>query len=367
MRQSIKGLTMALRKLAQFLIKHSTIAKEDEAIEIIKEIRKKNNDSLVGLKKVEILSSAKKLYNNMKQNKRVKRKEADSDSFEESDERDSSNIEKDTSMDERDSSSDEKNNSINELNCTIDSSDDEDLEKGNDNHEKEARKPFTCKFCFVIFHDKQACNQHMKIYHSLEHSYFLCVLCGKVFKLQRSLVLHHKAKHSNKEKETCSLCSKEYSHRKDLQLHMKKHTGDDPVFTCDKCICNFRSKSNLYQHRQRIHSLYNINFEEAHDTLRTKDGKLQCNICKEKFKDKWKLNRHLITKICLTDEEMILNMDGLFQRKLCNNSYQDKTSLRRHHQIKHETKGAPGNVCSECGSDFSTKSSLSRHMKRKHK
>ena len=347
---------MALRKLAKYLIKHSNVSNEDDAFEIIKDIRKKNNNTLIGLKKVEILSSARKLFKVMKQQKKVGRKCMNGDSSEESVEIDNTVDESNSSIDESDRSSDDS---------SIESSDEEDFERKHDYHEEEARKPSTCKFCFVIFHDKQACSQHMKVYHSSKQSDVICKLCGKVFKLQRSLVLHHKATHSSKEKETCTVCQQEYSHLKDLNLHMKKHTGEDPVITCDKCNSTFSSKTNLYQHRQRIHGLHNINFKEAHDLLRNIDGKMQCKICNETFKDKQKLNRHLISKVCLTNEEFSLNSDGLFQCKLCDNSYQDKTSLRRHCRMKHETKGA-GIVCSECGSNFSTKSSLKRHMKRKH-
>ena len=57
---------MALRKLAKYLIKHSNVSNEDDAFEIIKDIRKKNNNTLIGLKKVEILSSARKLFKVMK-------------------------------------------------------------------------------------------------------------------------------------------------------------------------------------------------------------------------------------------------------------------------------------------------------------
>ena len=56
----------------------------------------------------------------------------------------------------------------------------------------------------------------MKVYHSSKQSDVICKLCGKVFKLQRSLVLHHKATHSSKEKETCTVCQQEYFHLKDL-------------------------------------------------------------------------------------------------------------------------------------------------------
>ena len=71
---------MALRMLAKYLVKHATICEEEKAIEIITEIRKKNNDTLVGLKKVEILRSAKEMHKTMKQKKRESGSSEDDDS-----------------------------------------------------------------------------------------------------------------------------------------------------------------------------------------------------------------------------------------------------------------------------------------------
>ena len=85
-----------------------------------------------------------------------------------------------------------------------------DVEKVNDKNKTEERKPMTCKYCFIIFRHKQACELHTKINHSSDYSSLRCELCGKTFKLQRSLQ-NHQEKHDNKEKKSCTICDKKYS------------------------------------------------------------------------------------------------------------------------------------------------------------
>ncbi|XP_039624038.1 putative transcription factor ovo-like protein 3 isoform X2 [Polypterus senegalus] len=82
---------------------------------------------------------------------------------------------------------------------------------------------------------------------------FLCLVCNKVFPLQRMLTRHLKC-HSAVKKHVCRYCAKGFNDTFDLKRHMRTHTGIRP-YRCELCEKAFTQRCSLESHLKKIHGV----------------------------------------------------------------------------------------------------------------
>ncbi|MBN3319128.1 OVOL1 factor, partial [Atractosteus spatula] len=82
---------------------------------------------------------------------------------------------------------------------------------------------------------------------------FLCLVCNKVFPLQRMLTRHLKC-HSMVKKHVCRYCAKGFNDTFDLKRHMRTHTGIRP-YRCELCEKAFTQRCSLESHLKKIHGV----------------------------------------------------------------------------------------------------------------
>ncbi|MBN3305470.1 OVO regulator, partial [Amia calva] len=82
---------------------------------------------------------------------------------------------------------------------------------------------------------------------------YLCLVCNKVFPLQRMLTRHLKC-HSMVKKHVCRYCAKGFNDTFDLKRHMRTHTGIRP-YRCELCEKAFTQRCSLESHLKKIHGV----------------------------------------------------------------------------------------------------------------
>ena len=113
---------------------------------------------------------------------------------------------------------------------------------------------------------------HMKNIHEGRMTNFECLLCEKTFRTEASLKVHSNLNLCEVDPSTCEFCGKIYNYKKDLKSHIFNHNNEDKKINCDDCGKSFSRKSNLFQHRERVHGLWNVNFVKAREDLKEEDG-----------------------------------------------------------------------------------------------
>ena len=118
--------------------------------------------------------------------------------------------------------------------------------------------------------------RHMKNVHETNLYVPVCSSCDKTFKTETALKTHLKFKQCViVTMHTCERCGTSFKHEKDLKSHIFKHSKVTEKIKCDDCNQSFSKKFNLYQHRERVHGFWNINFVMAKEQLKFEDGALE--------------------------------------------------------------------------------------------
>ena len=253
-----------------------------------------------------------------------------------------------------------------------------------------------CKFCFVYFSSKAACEKHKKRYHYNEDAYFVCNVCAGKFKTEIALNDHVKHKHSEEPQQvfSCETCAKSFAYESTLrrhisskghqypttttskeikegyeacpicgkivgrmEYHMKKyHQNDSQVYKCSKCEKKFDRKDTMFKHEKHVHGLYSIHFSGAAQSLQVNSEEWKCKMCHKSFDTVKKMEDHLALRNC--------SGVGFWEHicEYCKKSYKEKTSLRQHIQIKHLDKEKMFK-CDKCGRTYQARTSLNRHIK----
>ena len=150
-------------------------------------------------------------------------------------------------------------------------------------------------------------------------NYYLCVICERAFKNNRSLSKHMEV-HTDKKPDkklhtfveyagpyTCDVCSKSFISKCVFDMHIKKHKDEIPL-SCDICKTTFHSKGQLSRHK-KIH---------------TGEQPFSCDICRKSFGQESNLNVH----------RLLHTVERPYSCNLCDKSYQTSSDLSRHYNSK---------------------------------
>ena len=218
----------------------------------------------------------------------------------------------------------------------------EERQKTKKEREYTCRLKRTCPFCFRWFIEKFSRDRHINIHHKKVNT--------------RSKPARELSK--------CTICGKVFTHKISQVRHTKTHEPNVDKFSCDRCDKIFSRKDNLFQHRERIHGLYKVNFDAIVDS----GAGFKCEMCEENFgKDSEAFKTHIIKKACVEKGRGFeVNEDGCYQCKECEKAFYDKRSLTRHIKLKHKV-GNSGFECSLCKTMFAYKCTLKKHIEKFHR
>ena len=114
-------------------------------------------------------------------------------------------------------------------------------EKKNMEHLERLELEATCPFCFKRFVEKFSRDRHIKNMHSKQPVIRVRKSVGKALQ--------------------CSTCRNTFYNEANLKRHLRLHAENTLDFPCNICGKKFTRKDNLFRHRERLHNLFNINFD----------------------------------------------------------------------------------------------------------
>lgn len=107
-----------------------------------------------------------------------------------------------------------------------------------------------CDWCFKVFMDKCALDEHIKQEHSVTSHLFACDFpeCEREFLDPRVMRVHRRSHiELNEKSHMCNECNRRFSCKKLLNDHMNVHQGKRP-HKCTLCPKDFASKYTLSAH-----------------------------------------------------------------------------------------------------------------------
>lgn len=238
---------------------------------------------------------------------------------------------------------------------------------------EEEQRLFTCHVCKD---DAKRSEKDFRIHFKSAHkgkrlrasklltSTYNCDICGKEFKLEKSLKEHMEI-HSNQFH--CEECDVGYKKVLDYVLHMRIHSTEG-VFVC--IFCDFKTDSikEITEHLKNKHDekpkyfcetckkgFYILSWFQEHENFHTGAQPFECEFCDKTFE----YSRYLSAHRRLIHKDLLAGFPMLHECVICKKRYQHKNSLKLHMNVH------TGNVaiCDVCGKTLSSQEKLKFHLR----
>ncbi|KAH1002473.1 hypothetical protein HUJ04_008558 [Dendroctonus ponderosae] len=160
---------------------------------------------------------------------------------------------------------------------------------------------------------------------------------GRPSLFMRQNLLREKEPGSN----SCRICGKSYKVARSLWRHYKYECQQEPRFCCQHCSYKAKHKASVIKHMWAVHS----NLPPV---------RYQCPFCSKSYTLIKNLRRHMSVE-CQKEKR--------FKCHLCANSYYYRTDLRNHMHRVHDIIAGHKFVCMKCGKSYKRKIHLNSHVR----
>lgn len=226
--------------------------------------------------------------------------------------------------------------------------------------DKDARLPFSCRFCGKVFTLADSLKKHLRLHKG--NKPFRCLDCGKNFARHGHLMTH---KNVHKRNVQCLVCWEVLPSIGDLLKHRQSHPKKG-MLKCPDCPLQFKFPVFLLRHvavherRRKLKELFPPKDQARTLKVEARTLKVEriykeefkCALCQEAFADSKALSEH-----CLT------HMPGPSASKcqFCKRHFSSRAGLIRHIRIHTGEKPFP---CLTCGRHFNRKEYLKIHQEK---
>lgn len=116
-------------------------------------------------------------------------------------------------------------------------------------HQPREKGQLQCNECGKWLMNSRCLKTHMILHSDAE---FRCDQCDYVTKKKVLLNRHLLTQHSNERPFVCNLCGRDFKMKRSLTVHIAQH-GSTTKYQCPFCDRTFNSSTNFYTHRKSLH------------------------------------------------------------------------------------------------------------------
>ncbi|OXA40187.1 zinc finger protein 525 [Folsomia candida] len=203
----------------------------------------------------------------------------------------------------------------------------------------------SCDICHRVFFASETLRRHVATQHTtLERPRFPCSFpgCGKTYLLKGDVSIHVKIEHSeNPTRFPCTLCGKEFKIRKTLETHISTHTTEK-AYVCSTCGRSFGQLTVMKCHET-------IHLEKSTRRI------FKCELCPQTFLGRAILQRHV---------QFVHERQRNHPCTFCDKRFSTSDNMRRHVEARHPSTKEKIHSCDKCKYMSHSKLYLARHARR---